>query len=109
LQEVNSGLSVTVRQEAAPELALGHPYLLDVLGNDRPGIVAEVTRALRAQNANILEIETVIKPAAESGQNIFQTIARVALPAETDPAELEAALEALSPDLQVSLAGEESF
>jgi glycine cleavage system regulatory protein len=109
LQQIDGGLSVTIREENQPEVAMGQPYQLDVLGNDRPGIVAEVTRALRSQNVNILEIETVIKPAPESGQNIFQTIAQISLPAESEPSSLESALEALSPDLQVSLAGKDSF
>ncbi|MDP0489651.1 MAG: ACT domain-containing protein [Verrucomicrobiota bacterium JB023] len=75
---------------------------LDILGNDRPGIVASVARTLREHGANIVEIETELKPAPESGQMIFHTLAQVALSDEQSASELTHKLETLSPDLQVS-------
>lgn len=99
----SEGLTITVAQdksEAATEMTRYH---LDVLGNDRPGILAEVSRALREQGANIIEIETRLEPAPESGHGIFRTLATVTLPGNADPQALSEALESLSPDLQVSL------
>lgn len=99
-----SGLRIAVVQEAhAEDEETRKNYHLDVLGNDRPGILSEVSRALRAQNANIVEMETRLEPAPESGQGIFHTLATITLPHETSPEKLAEALEDLSPDLQVAL------
>lgn len=100
---VSEGLTITVAQdqsEAAPDTLRYH---LDVLGNDRPGILSEVSRVLRNQGANIIEIETRLEPAPESGHGIFRTLATLTLPEDSDPQGLSTALESLSPDLQVSL------
>ncbi|MBK1832718.1 glycine cleavage system protein R [Roseibacillus ishigakijimensis] len=99
----NLQISVAREEEVAPntERTL---YLLDVLGNDRPGILSEVSRALRAHHANIVAMETRLEPAPQSGQPIFHTIATVALEDEGSPENLGQGLEALSPDLQVTVA-----
>ena len=102
-----SGLQVTIAQDESEEdESATLRYHLDVLGNDRPGILSEVSRALRSQNANIIEINTQIEPAPETGQDIFHTIAEVTLPESSEPETLSEALEALSPDLQVALSSQ---
>ena len=100
----SDGLQISIAQQEIPSLDSPRIQMqLDVLGNDRPGILAEVSQALRTQNANIVDISTRVEPAPESGQPIFHTIAVIAIDHQADPDELSGALEALSPDLQVSL------
>lgn len=96
-------LKISVEEELSETSAPTTRYELDIMGNDRPGIVAEVSRALHSQNANILEIETEVRPAPESGQLLFHTIATIALPEDQASDLLTRALESLSPDLQVAL------
>lgn len=99
-----SGLQISFAQEPAEEPAVERStHELDVLGNDRPGILSEVSRALRSQNANIIEMETRLESAPESGHGIFHTIATITLESETATDDLARELEGLSPDLQVSL------
>lgn len=99
-----SGLQLSVVQELLDEEAeIRTRYELDVLGNDRAGILSEVTRALRTHNANIIEMETRIESAPESGHSIFHSIAMITLLDDAHTQELAKALEALSPDLHVSL------
>ena len=96
-------LQISVAREESASNEERSSYHLDVLGNDRPGILSEVTRALRTLEANIVEMETRLEPAPESGHGIFRTLATVTLAKTADPSELSQALEELSPDLQVSL------
>ncbi|MDQ8189930.1 glycine cleavage system protein R [Roseibacillus persicicus] len=102
LSSANLRISV-VQETSADDSEVRSSYHLDVLGNDRPGILSEVSRVLRSQNANIVEMETRLEPAPESGQAIFHTIASVTLIQDASPEDLAHALEELSPDLQVSL------
>lgn len=99
----SEGLTITVAQDTSEAATETVRYHLDVLANDRPGILAEVSRALRQQGANIVEIETRLEPAPESGHGIFRALATITLPENADPQTLSDALESLSPDLQVSL------
>lgn len=105
LEELStSGLRISVVQEDSPEPTdKRNSYELDVLGNDRPGILSEVSKALRSENANIVEMETRLESAPESGHGIFHTLATVTLAEGKSPDGLAQVLEALSPDLQVSL------
>ena len=95
-------ISVALEPQDTPQ-APRTTYELDVLGNDRPGILSEVSRALRNQNANIIEMQTRLEPAPESGHGIFHTIATISLDQTSQAEDLAKALEELSPDLQVSL------
>lgn len=98
-------LKISVEEELVEPPTADRRYELDVIGNDRPGIVAEISKALHSQNANILQIETEVLAAPESGQPIFQTLAIIALPENQESSQLAQALESLSPDLQVALNG----
>jgi glycine cleavage system regulatory protein len=53
---------------------------LEVVGQDRPGIVREVTRALAAQGVNVEELATECVSAPMSGEPLFQARARLLLP-----------------------------
>jgi glycine cleavage system regulatory protein len=79
---------------------------LDVVGLDRPGIVREIARALVEHGVNIDELVTDRTSAAMSGELLFRSRARLAVPARTDAAQLRARLEKVAADLvvQVSLA-----
>ncbi len=100
----DTGLQISLSQESREEAPAKLTTVeLDVLGNDRPGILSEVSRALRAENANIIEMETRLESAPESGHPIFHTLATLTLGQEANPTQLTKALETLSPDIQVSL------
>src|SRR5262245_26720403 len=52
---------------------------LDLVGQDRPGIVREISRVLVAQGVNVEELHTECVAAAESGQSLFRATARLRL------------------------------
>lgn len=84
-----------------------YPYTrclkVDIYGNDRPGIVSQLTQAISHAGANIEELNSSIKSAAMSGHPIFHASGTICLPDSTDEATLIAAIEDLSDDLNVEV------
>ncbi len=98
-------LVVHVAAAAAPLPAVQR-HTLHVVANDRPGIVAEVTRALAAAGVNVAELQTVVEPASMSGGVIFRATISLGLSAEQSLSEVVAGLEDLSDDLMIDLSAE---
>src|SRR5262245_24976747 len=98
------GLHVMVERRVPPEAesAEVQGFLLELLGNDRPGIVAEVSAVLTAHEVSIEELVTEVRDAPMAGGTLFEARAvLVAPPAGTDA--LRVALEALAHELMVDL------
>ncbi len=68
-----------------------------VVGNDRPGIVAGVTRVLYEAGCNLLDATSTIL------RGHFSMMLIVALPADLEPAELEDALAGVGGELGLSI------
>ncbi|MEZ4649652.1 MAG: ACT domain-containing protein [Candidatus Eisenbacteria bacterium] len=77
--------------------------ILEVVGHDRPGIVAALSRTLAVHRVNVESLETERKNAAMSGESLFQAKARIHMPADLDEEQLRRALEAIAGDLMVDL------
>ncbi|MBQ1784300.1 MAG: glycine cleavage system protein R [Gammaproteobacteria bacterium] len=77
------------------------PLQLRVTGNDRPGIVAEITAALRAGGANILQLESRRDSAPNWGSPLFVLDLTVAPNVDTSAVALIEQLEAVADDLMV--------
>lgn len=100
-----TGLTVLAVREEAEELMPRQTLAVDVVGNDRPGIVRELSAAVAAAGGNIEELTTGLESAPMGGQPMFRAHGLVSLPEDTDPAALAAAFDALGGDLTVDLAG----
>ena len=88
--------------------ATGSRFLeLDVVGQDHPGIVHALSRALAAAGINVEELETEIVDAPMSGERLFQARARLQAPAALTVEELREELERLAADLIVEVRLEE--
>lgn len=99
----SQGLAVQARRERNTTATAGESFALDVVGNDRPGIVRALSAAIAAAGANVEELSTALESAPMSGHPIFHATGRVSLAANADPSELIAAIENLGPDLSVSV------
>lgn len=100
------GLEVRIApasQETAAAKA-GETLRLTLVGQDRPGIVNQVTAALSAQSANIETFETWITAEAHSGVPLFHMDAAVRLPEGLAAIAVQAALEAISGEIMVDIA-----
>lgn len=103
------GLTVVVHADEPPH-ALGRVARfaeLEVVGQDRPGIVREIAHALAAAGVNVEELETHCRSAAMSGENIFHARFRIALPPEAHLEALRRHIEEVAADLIVDVALEE--
>jgi glycine cleavage system regulatory protein len=97
-------LTVIVRKEGEPLVAPTFaPLQLDLVGNDRPGIVHEVTRVLADRQVNVEEFQTECSSAPMSGERLFRATARLRLPAGLTVEQLQQALEEIAHDLMVDI------
>jgi len=76
------GLSVSVVDSEAPDrpLEAGATLWLEIVGQDRPGIVRDVSRALAALSVNVQDLRTTVENAPMSGERLFRARAELAPP-----------------------------
>ncbi|MFT3991088.1 MAG: ACT domain-containing protein [Luteolibacter sp.] len=99
-----SGLTIqAVREEAAPVLEKA-TLTVDVIGNDRPGIVRKLSAAIVQAGGNVEELATGLESAPMSGQPMFRAQVLISLAEGADSAALISAIESLSGDLTVDVA-----
>lgn len=99
-QGINVGIEVTA--EAGDSIAT-KDLTLNLVGNDRPGIVKEVSQALAKLGVNVLDLTTNCESAAMSADLLFKTEAHLRVPQGFDADELTDSLEAISNDLMVEI------
>ncbi|GAH15450.1 unnamed protein product, partial [marine sediment metagenome] len=78
-------------------------YILDLVGNDRPGIVHEITTLLAAHKVSVHELETSVEGASMGGGELFKATAQLVVPETADIDQLETELEDLANDLMVNI------
>ncbi len=78
-------------------------FRLELVGQDRPGIVREVSSALAALGVSVQELRTVVESAPMSGERIFRAQAELAPPAGVDLDKIRSALEHLADDMMVDI------
>lgn len=105
LQEAETGgLQLALHPaETPPEPAPSTSLSLDLVCQDRPGIVRDVTRILSADGVNIEDMTTNILSGSFSGETMFHAEARLALPATITLHQLRENLEQLGNDLMVDI------
>jgi glycine cleavage system regulatory protein len=81
----------------------GNRLTIDLLGNDRPGIVREVSAVLSRRGLSIESIETGTREAPMAGGQLFEAHVVVGVPSGTDLAGVRADLERLTAELLVDL------
>ena len=97
------GLTVVVERSSDVD-ALGFRTLsLDLVGNDRPGIVRDISRAIAERGVNVEELESHTSSAPMSGETLFHAEAWLRPPRGASADELSTALEKLADELMVEL------
>jgi glycine cleavage system regulatory protein len=95
-----SGIRVVIDQ-AGQQSAAGDEVCFDVIGNDRKGIVGEISRLLASHQISVDELYTRTENAPMSGERLFIASASVILPTNMNRDDLQLLLEKLSDDLMV--------
>lgn len=100
-----TGLTVLVERslERESEPPVPQTIRLEVVGNDHPGIVRDISRALAQHQVNIEELETDVTSAPMSGEPLFHARALLRVPSGTPLESLRDVLEALAGELMVDL------
>jgi glycine cleavage system regulatory protein len=105
------GLSVVSHPDEAPaddETLAGNIIFLEIMGQDRPGIVREISSALASYGVNVEELHTECTSAAMSGESMFKAKTRLSVPDSCNTTELRRRLERIAEDLIVDINLEES-
>lgn len=79
----------------------GTALRLDLVGQDRPGIVREVTTVLAGLGVNIDDFATSRENSSMSGAPLFRASARLMVPDGTHPDQVRSALERISGEIMV--------
>lgn len=95
------GLEVRVAPAVEAAASGGAALNFSLVGQDRPGIVRQVTAVLAGLAVNIETFETEITAEPHSGAPLFHMEARLRLPPGLDAGAVEAALEAISAEIMV--------
>ena len=102
-QLTQAGLQVIVESGNQSPVAETEILCLELIADDRPGIVRDISQALAGRDVNIEELQTETYDAPMSGGMLFKATARVGLPAGTSSDDLRQALEALGNDMMVEI------
>ena len=97
------GIRVQVAAGGDVPVTFWRAIRLELVGNDRPGIVRDITRLLSSQGVNLESLSTEVLPAPMSGELLFQAQALLGVPQSLSLEQLQERLETLADDLMVEL------
>ncbi len=97
------GLRVVVESGAGAMAPAGMIATLELVGNDRPGILRTVTGVLAARGVNVEDLSSECISAPMGGSDLFQAKARVILPLHVKLEDVQRDLEKIAQDLMVDL------
>ena len=98
------GLTVVVHSDQpAVQPKPARLNVLEIVGQDRPGIVRQISGALAAHGVNVEELHTECASGAMSGETIFKASAKLSLPPACNLAGLRQDLEKIASDLIVEI------
>jgi len=94
---------VIVKVDRAPKLQERRLLKLEVVGQDRRGIIHDLSRCLSDCGVSIVELHTEFTSAAWSAENLFKATALLLVPEGLGVEVLRRELETLANDLMVDL------
>ena len=95
-------LVVVIAESDAPDAPAAQRLVrLELVGNDRPGIVRDFSGCLARRGVSIEELHTEFVSAPMSADPLFKVEALLAVPAELSDAELKSELEGLATEMMV--------
>ena len=98
------GMRIIVRTSSDETLAENvEEYSLQLVGNDRHGIVHDITRILASHKASVINLETSVEAASMGGGELFKARAQLLVPESSDIYALEGELEDIANDLMVDI------
>ena len=86
-----------------PQRETARPLTLQIIGNDRPGIIREISTVLRDNGVSIDRLTSRTTDAAMYGGRLFEATVSARVPASVAPASLAGELERLATEIQVDV------
>ena len=104
LHSLDGMLAVTVSTgSGSADADVNRHISVTVLGDDRPGIVREISGVLSSHALSIRSMTTETRDAAMAGGRLFESAVTATVPASADLDALRADIEQLTHDLQVDI------
>jgi glycine cleavage system regulatory protein len=97
------GLTIVVHSDKPQPVSSRQTNILEIVGQDRPGIVRQISHTLAESGVNVEELHTELASAAMSGETLFKAHAVLHIPDSCDVAKLREALEKIAADLIVEI------
>ena len=97
------GLQIALERTDEPAERESLRLQLELLGADRPGIVAEISASLAARGVSIEELRTDVRDAPMAGGMLFEARAVLNAPPTTSTEALRSILEGLADELMVEI------
>ena len=98
------GLTIVVHPDQPKALPQNDRLsVLEIVGQDRPGIVRQISHALANFGVNVEELHTECASAAMSGETLFKARATLSIPESCDIAQIRQDLERIAEDLIVEI------
>jgi glycine cleavage system regulatory protein len=99
----SEGLTVVVESSGETPAETFHTVRLELVGNDHPGIIRDISKVLAEHHVNIEELETGVSGAPMTGEQLFRARVQLRLPAAVTTEWLRSRLEALASELMVDV------
>lgn len=102
------GMEIVAQRSDAPARPEGtREFSIELVGQDHPGIVHDITAVLAHLGVNVLELETTVQSASMSGESLFIAHARILVPDDVPLEQLRGEMEELANELMVDIELEE--
>lgn len=99
----SQGIEVTLVEGRSESASAWKPVTMELVGNDRPGIVSDITSLLAEHEVSFERLVTDVRPAPMSSEPLFHADAVLALPLALPVEKLQELLQALANDMMVDL------
>lgn len=100
----SDGMQIVAQRTAeTPAADNMREFSLDLVGQDRPGIIHDISEILTRHHVNVHELDTECQSASMSGELLFLASARMQIPPDTSIDQLRRDLEDLANELMVDI------
>ena len=102
-----TGLEISVHERAGGDAGeCSRVAEIALVGQDRPGIVSQISSVFAKHSINVEELSTEVRSAPMSGEQLFEAQARVCIPADCDMDALGEDVERIANDMMVDVSFE---
>jgi len=97
------GLSVIFEESGAASANSQNEFLIELIGQDQPGIIHRISSELAKLNASVDELHTEVIEASMSGELLFKAKLKIHIPEGTSSTRIREVLEDLANELIVDI------